>query len=126
MKNDRQLTGRKGEDEGCNYLTEHGYTVIERNWRSGHLELDIIALGCDGLHFVEVKSRTAPVMAEPEVNVDGAKRKRLVAAARSYLRSNPAAVTPDMEIFFDVLTVVFDKRDMEIELYTNAFTPIYV
>ena len=44
----RAQTGRTGEDAACRYLTEQGHTILERNWRSGHLEIDIISLAPDG------------------------------------------------------------------------------
>ena len=37
------LLGQIGEEEACRFLIRKGYTLLERNWRVGHLELDIIA-----------------------------------------------------------------------------------
>lgn len=126
MKTSRQVTGKKGEDEACDYLVGIGHTILERNWRSSHLELDIISIVHNELHIVEVKSRTAPVMAAPEANVDRRKMSRMVAAAKAYLHDRDRAALPvDTEIFFDVLTVVFDGPEFEIEYYPQAFIPIY-
>ena len=36
-------TGATGEELACRYLESLGYTIHERNWRYGHLEIDIIA-----------------------------------------------------------------------------------
>lgn len=49
----KNALGRHGEDETCQYLIDHGHTILERNWRYGHLEIDIISLAGDGIHFVE-------------------------------------------------------------------------
>ena len=49
--------GKFGEDEVAAFLIGRGHTVLERNWRSGHLEIDLITEAADGIHFVEVKSR---------------------------------------------------------------------
>ena len=57
--------GDLGEDLASRYLEQLGHTVLERNWRHSHLEIDLITLDAEGLHFVEVKSRTAPVSAAP-------------------------------------------------------------
>lgn len=123
---DRQAVGKQGEDEACTYLRTHGHTVVDRNWRSGHLEIDIVSTDQNGIHFVEVKTRTAPVMADPEVNVDWKKQQRLVRAAQSYLHKAKAPWMDDLEVFFDVITVVLDGKDKLIEYYPQAFIPLYV
>lgn len=126
MKTSRQITGKRGEEQACDYLCGIGHTIVERNWRNAHLELDIISMIHNELHIVEVKTRTAPVMAAPEINVDSRKRKRMVAAAKAYLHDKDRIMLPrDTEIFFDVLTVVFDGPEFEIEYYPQAFIPIY-
>lgn len=126
MKSDRQKTGRKGEDEACLYLTGLGHTVVERNWRKGHLETDIVSLLGNELHFVEVKSRTAPAVADPEVNVNGVKRNRMVKCALAYLNGAARRRLPeDLEVCLDVITVVFHRDRTEIEYYPKAFVPIY-
>lgn len=127
MKTERQITGRKGEEQACAYLQSIGHSIVARNWRSGHCELDIISYTQGELHIVEVKSRTAPVLAAPEVNVNGAKRRKLVAGANAFLNSESRRAVPaDVEICFDVVTVVFDGTEIEIEYYPNAFIPTYV
>ena len=35
--------GKWGEDTAADYLQRNGYTIIERDWKSGHRDLDIIA-----------------------------------------------------------------------------------
>ena len=39
------------------WLRERGFYIVERNWRIGHYEIDIIAEHLDTIHFVEVKTR---------------------------------------------------------------------
>lgn len=39
----QQVTGKRGEDIAAEYLTKLGYTILERNWRIGKAEIDIIA-----------------------------------------------------------------------------------
>ena len=36
--------GKWGEDLAVDYLQRKGYVILERDWRSGHRDLDIIAL----------------------------------------------------------------------------------
>lgn len=123
---EKKQTGRRGEDEACRYLEEHGHYIIERNWRSGHLEIDIITIDKDGLHFVEVKSRKAPATADPEVGLDWKKQRHLVSAAGKYLRDENRKSAPGMEIFFDAVTVLFDGDEvLQLNYYPQAYIPIY-
>jgi len=128
MKTDRAVVGRKGEEEASRYLAGLGHRILARNWRGGHLELDIVTLAGNELHFVEVKSRVAPVMAEPQRNVGREKQRRLVAAAQAFLHAEDRKDLPaDLEVFFDVMSVVFygAGADFEIEYYPKAFIPLY-
>jgi len=128
MKTDRAVVGRKGEEEASRYLAGLGHRILARNWRGGHLELDIVTLAGNEIHFVEVKSRVAPVMAEPQRNVGREKQRRLVAAAQAFLHAEDRKDLPaDLEVFFDVMSVVFygAGADFEIEYYPKAFIPLY-
>lgn len=125
MKTERQETGKRGEDEACRYLESHGHSVIARNFRRSHTELDIVSIDRNGLHFVEVKTRTAPSAADPEDNVNEAKKRHLVQAAQDFLHSD-SSPKGDFEIFFDVISVLIFQDSCEIEYYPQAFIPMYV
>ena len=119
--------GRMAEDLACGYLTRNGHTVVARNWRSGHLEVDIVSTDAAGIHFVEVKSRVAPVQAGPEENVGYRKQRRLAAAARAYLHSaENISLLGQKEVFFDVFSVIFEGEKVETEYYPQAFIPINI
>lgn len=107
------------------YLQRIGHTILDRNWRASHLETDIVSLDKTGLHFVEVKTRKAPVAADPAVNVDCRKMQRMVRAAQRYLHDSGRKL-PDVEVFFDVITVVIDGDEITLEYYPQAFIPTYV
>ena len=123
MKTSRKKLGNLGEDYACSYLERLGHTILDRNWRCGHLELDIVSLDGEGIHFVEVKSRTAPFTAHPEENVTRTKQGKITAAALGWLntRGHPG----DAEVFFDVIAVVFDGDNVEIDYFKQAYIPIY-
>ena len=61
----RQDLGKKGEDVALEYLLQRGMKLLERNWRSGHKELDLVMEEEGFIRIVEVRSRNwpAPVMA---------------------------------------------------------------
>ena len=83
----RQKLGQAGEYVACRYLEGMGHTILERNWRSGHLEIDIISTDADGIHFVEVKARRENIQAPPQENVGLAKQRRIASAAKGFFRS---------------------------------------
>ena len=117
--------GQMAEDLACEYLAGHGHTIVARNWRSGHLEIDVISVDPAGIHFVEVKSRVAPVPAGPEENVGYRKQRRIVAAAEKYLRSTEKnSVLGIEEVYFDVFSVIFEGGKAETQFFPQAYIPI--
>ena len=52
----RNEIGRAGEDAALSYLQEMGMTLLARNWRSGHYELDLVMDYGNSIRIVEVKS----------------------------------------------------------------------
>lgn len=122
METARKRLGSLGETLACRHLEGLGHRILERNWRWSHLEIDIITQDAEGLHFVEVKSRVAPVSAAPEDNVTLPKQRHLAAAALAYLHEGAFG---DLDVFFDIVTVVFDGGRTDISYYKQAFIPIY-
>lgn len=125
MKGGRYEVGRRGEAAVCEYLTSHGHTVLSRNWRWGRLEVDIISLSSDGVHFTEVKSRVAPEAADPSESVRGDKQRNISRAAVKYMETAPPGIG-DREIWLDVASVVFDGGAVKIDYIPGAYLPIYL
>lgn len=127
MKTEKQRVGQRGEEEACGWLIGMGHKILRRNWRASHLELDIITIQGSVLHIVEVKTRSAGAPVPPEVNVGNDKRRRMIGAAQAFLNSQERAALPsNLEIWLDVLTVVFDEPAPHIEYFPQAFIPLYV
>ena len=124
-KDNRCELGRLGEELTCEWLQKHGHIILEKNWRSGHLEIDIITLDGEGIHFVEVKARKESIQAPPQDNVNALKQKRLVKAANAYLNSSKMPPIRDTECFFDVMAITFQGGSHEFEWIPQAFIPIY-
>lgn len=123
----RMAVGKLGEDAACAYLEQQGHSIIDRNCRRGHLEIDIVSVDREGIHFIEVKSRVAPLTARPEDNVTPAKQKKIAAAALRYLHTAAdPRIFPEMEVSFDVVAVTFDKDDTIVDWFPNAWIPLYV
>ncbi len=106
---DRTGIGRRGEDAAVAYLERAGMRVVDRNWRDGRGELDIVALDGDTLVICEVKTRMTDGQGTPEEAVSAAKRRRLVRLAASYVSAQ--GLEP-CQIRFDViaLRVIADDR----------------
>lgn len=89
VMSDRKKLGGWGESFAENYLTEIGYTVLERNVRTPHGEIDLIAEQQGVIVFVEVKTRTSRRYGYPEESVTPSKQAHLLASAQAYLQSHP-------------------------------------
>jgi putative endonuclease len=113
--------GREGEDIALKFLLGKGLRVLERNWRCGHLELDIIMEDDNMLHVVEVRSRVYPAMIEPVETVDAVKQKKVIAAANGFVKRNHIK----KEVVFDVVSVVFMPQGHTVEYFPNAFAPVW-
>ena len=124
--NYRRDLGKKGEDIACALLESMGHTVLERNWRSGHLEIDVISLGADGIHFVEVKTRRENIQAPPQDNVDWRKQRRIVKAAGSFLKSGKGMAFGGRDCLFDIVAVTFEEDRARIDYFPQAYIPIYL
>jgi putative endonuclease len=124
--NYRQELGRIGEDLACRHLESLGHWILARNWRSGHLEIDIISLGEDGIHFVEVKTRRRNVQAAPQDNVGYKKQAKIIKAAKGFLKSREGVPYGNHECSFDVVAVTFEGDKARLEWIPQAYIPIYL
>ena len=109
--------GAQGEDIAIDYLRRKDYVILDRNWRSGHREIDIVARKDDTVVFVEVKARANAFYGNPEDAVTRRKMHLLVLAADAYLRYNAI----DLEVRFDVITITGTTGKPYIRHYERSF-----
>lgn len=82
--------GLRAENLCAEVLRRAGLTLIERNWRCRHGEIDLIAEEGETLVFAEVRMRGGPgAFGGAAESITAAKRSRLIAAARLYLTRRP-------------------------------------
>lgn len=93
--------GDFGEAAAAEYLINHGYDIVERNFRTRFGEIDIIARLGQKLIFTEVKTRSSEMYGLPSEAVDRRKQKHMRLAAEEYFRENNC----ECEVEFDVLEV---------------------
>ncbi|WP_418765343.1 YraN family protein [Mailhella sp.] len=110
-------TGAEGEDAAAAALRAMGWRILARNWRSGHLELDIVAEEGDALVFVEVKTRAERGMQRPFEALTAAKRERLLRAAQAWLAKHDAWGRPCR---FDLVCVTSSSGTYQTELIRNV------
>jgi len=97
-----QRLGKLGEDMACIYLSDNGFTIIERNWKCYAGEADIIAVEDGILVFVEVKTRSESYLGLPEYAVTEEKRVRYEKIAICYLEKHKR---PSGQLRFDVIAI---------------------
>lgn len=110
--------GIAAEEAAARYLIGCGMSILERNYRTGKLEVDIVAQQENELVFVEVKKRTTTSGADPVARVDERKQQRLVEAASNYIHEKDI----DAECRFDILAI---NSEEEIEHIKGAFNPTW-
>lgn len=76
MSGNSQL-GRRGEQIATRWLEEHGYTILERNWRCPRGEIDVVSTIGESIVFVEVKTRSTLDYGHPFEAITAAKKARL-------------------------------------------------
>lgn len=113
-------TGKKGEDVAAEYLMEKGHEILDRNWRLGKHELDIISEYEDKLVITEVKTRSGDLDVLPRELVPLPKQKTIVRLADAYTRKFGIS----MEVQFDVIIVTVYEDGTEVEHIEDAFYPM--
>lgn len=94
--------GKWGEELAAEYLEQKGYRILERDWHSGHRDIDIIARNTDSIVFVEVKTRKTQKFGEPYEAVNYQKKRNLLAAINHYIRYKRLELRPR----FDIISIV--------------------
>ncbi len=111
--------GRLGEDMAVEYLREKGYGVLERNWKLGDLEVDIIARVGETIVLVEVKTRSSDWMQRPEEAVDRRRRDRLCRAVNAYVKGKRW----NGDVRIDIVAIVVNEKRREINHIEDAVHP---
>lgn len=81
--------GLLGENHAVDFLKKKGYIIIERNFRKGYGEIDIVATKDNTLVFVEVKTRTSDAYGTPFEAITRRKLHELVKMAQFYKHTHP-------------------------------------
>lgn len=129
----RRGVGARGEQLAEAYLARAGYRVLERNFRTGAGELDLVAAGSGCLVFCEVRARIGAAGRTPRdpggalESIGPRKQRRLRRMAREWLSARgtgAAGVTANEDgLRFDAIGVILaaDGRLLALEHVEDAF-----
>lgn len=109
--------GKKGEQLAVDFLIANAYQVVERNYRFGKAEIDIIAKKESVLAIIEVKTRSSTNFGNPQDFLKPSQIKRIVNAVDYYVTNNNL----DVEVRFDVVAIIKSSKGFEINHLEDAF-----
>lgn len=108
--------GDFAEELACQEYIKNGYTILERNWRLGKTEIDIIARKDDLIILIEVKARSGKD--EDAISaVTSDKRRRMVRAADSYIKKQVGSY----DYRFDIVACTGNIKNYDLEIVEDAF-----
>lgn len=114
----RQAFGALGERIAERWLRRQGWRVVQRRFRNGHRDIDLVVEREGTVAFVEVKARRGAEFGGPVQAVNWRKRKELQRSARVWIDRNGR----EAETYrFDVVGVLVHGAEVRICHVENAF-----
>ena len=110
--------GILGERLAERWLVSRGWRVLQRRYRSGHRDIDLIAKREDLVSFVEVKARTGNAFGDPVEAVHWKKRNELIKSAHTWIDRHGRA---GEAYRFDVVGVLVTGTRVRVRHVENAF-----
>jgi len=119
MSAGRQAFGELGERIAERWLRRRGWRVVQRRFRSGHRDIDLVVERDGTVVFVEVKARRGAEFGGPVQAVNYRKRKQLERSAYVWIDRHGR----EAESYrFDVIGVLLDGAEVRICHVENAFS----
>jgi len=111
-------TGKLGEKFAEEYLLDHEFQIIIKNFHSLYGEIDIIAQKNGKLHFIEVKSRRNNSFGLPIESYTYKKQQKIIKTAFIYMDQQNIRLS----FQFDFISILLDQQDgiKEIKMMENA------
>lgn len=101
----KDIVGRLGEELAAQHLVRSGWKILERNWRGGGGEADLIALDGATAVLVEVKTRTSAQYGIPASAVTKPKLAQMHRVLAAWLETQTAQW---FEVRLDVISVLLE------------------
>ncbi|MBD3178154.1 MAG: YraN family protein [Candidatus Latescibacteria bacterium] len=112
MRGENVDAGGSGEEIAARYLLLSGYRILERNYRAGRLEIDIIAERDRCLVFAEVKMRRSSTFGSALESILPKKLDRIRDAALAYLSEKGFGTEEEIRIDLIAIDLESDKKRM--------------
>lgn len=117
-----QALGALGERIAARWLLRDGWQVVDRRWRSGRRDLDLVAIRDNVVAFVEVKTRRTTWSGGPVEAVNWRKQRELTRSAQAWLDQRGVLMAPDDAVFrFDIVGVVACRERVGVRHVEGAF-----
>lgn len=117
-----QALGALGERIAARWLLRDGWQVVDRRWRSGRRDLDLVAIRENVVAFVEVKTRRTTWSGGPLEAVNWRKQRELTRSAQAWLDQRGVLMAPDGAVFrFDIVGVVASRERVGVRHVEGAF-----
>jgi putative endonuclease len=115
----RQAFGELGERIAERWLRRQGWRVVQRRFRSGHRDIDLVVERDGTIAFVEVKARRGSQFGDPVEAVNWNKQKQLVRSAFAWIDRHGR---PSESYRFDVVGVLVEGDRVRVRHIANAFS----
>ena len=114
----KQEFGELGEQIAERWLKRQGWRVVQRRFRSGHRDIDLVVEREGTVAFVEVKARRGNEFGDPVEAVNWAKQRELVRSASVWIDRYGR---PSDSYRFDVVGVLVAGERVRIRHVEDAF-----
>jgi putative endonuclease len=118
MSAESDAFGRLGERVAERWLERSGWRTLDRRFRNGHRDLDLVVERDGTIAFVEVKTRRGTTFGHPVEAVDWRKRRELIRSAHAWIDRRGVAARGYR---FDVVGVLVDGDQVRVHHVENAF-----
>jgi putative endonuclease len=115
----RQAFGELGERIAERWLRLRGWRVVQRRFRSGHRDIDLVVEQAGVVAFVEVKARRGDRFGDPVEAVNWRKQRELGRSARVWIDRHGRK---EEAYRFDVVGVLVSGERVRIRHVANAFS----
>lgn len=118
--------GKIGEDITTTFLVKHGFSVLQRNFRTKYGEIDIIAKKDKKYRFIEVKSvkvrdfsKLTTLAVRPEDNLTDGKWSKLIISIETYLQSTNVFGETKWQVDLACVYINTETREGKVVLLEN-------